>query len=156
MKRSMLPIKELSTCMFCFRPDIIRRAKGKCEGIKINPLSVADLHLQNPRKLIPDPLYWYLPDDSSSRCSNVANQRKILMLGKDIIYGITNARVKSPKQIGLGITIKHLTRWKQLITLLNQMVHCYCNSPLISSFTFLSRPHPTIVPFLFQKQTLGS
>lgn len=92
----------------------IKKAVSKCEGINISPLSVDDLNLQKARALIPDPLYWllrymissdkYLPNNNNSSCSNIANERKVLMIGQDIVHAMTNARVKLPKHVGLGIT----------------------------------------------------
>lgn len=65
---------------------IIRSDISKCKGIKIDPLSVEDLHLQKARSLIPDHLYWLLMymvtseeyvTSTSPRCSNVRNYRKV-------------------------------------------------------------------------------
>ena len=36
---------------------IIRNDLSQCEGIKIDPLSLKDLHMQKARALIPDNLY---------------------------------------------------------------------------------------------------
>ena len=112
---------------------IIRNNLSQCEGINDDPLSLEDFHMQKARALIPDNLYWlvryvvsseeYVADPSLT-CLNVSHERKILMIRQDVVHAASNSRVKLPKHVSLGITIKHLTRLKQLITLLNRMGHC--------------------------------
>lgn len=46
------------------------------------------------------------------------------MTGQDLIHCASHARIKLPKHISLAMSIKHLTRSKQLISLLNRMGHC--------------------------------
>ena len=46
------------------------------------------------------------------------------MLGQDIIHAATNSQVKTPKHIGLAVTIYQLTGSKEVVTLLNRMGHC--------------------------------
>ena len=50
--------------------------------------------------------------------------RRVVMLGQDIIHAATNNQVKTPKHIGLAVTIHHLTGSKEVVTLLNRMGHC--------------------------------
>ncbi|XP_028412609.1 uncharacterized protein LOC114535509 [Dendronephthya gigantea] len=112
---------------------IIRNDLRECKGIKIDPLSFEDLRMQKARALIPDNLYWLVrymvstevyAADPSPICSDVTRERKILMICQDVIHAASNSRLKLPKHVSLGITIKHITRSKQLITLLNRMGHC--------------------------------
>ena len=49
--------------------------------------------------------------------------RRVVMLGQDIIHAATNSQVKTPKHIGLAVTIHHLTRYKEAVTLLHRMEH---------------------------------
>ena len=46
------------------------------------------------------------------------------MIAQDIIHSASHGRQKMPKQIGLGMTLRHLIGFKQIITLLNRMGHC--------------------------------
>ena len=46
------------------------------------------------------------------------------MTGQDLVYCVSHARVKLPKHVSLGISVRHLTGSKQLITILNRMGHC--------------------------------
>lgn len=41
-----------------------------------------------------------------------------------MVHTIMHSRVKTPKHIGLAITVHHLTGSKQIVTLLNKMGHC--------------------------------
>jgi hypothetical protein len=51
------------------------------------------------------------------------DDRRVLSIAQDIIHCASNARVKLPKQVGLAMTIRHLTGCKQLVVLLNRMGH---------------------------------
>ena len=42
--------------------------------------------------------------------------RPVVMLRQDIIHAVTNGQVKTPKHIGLGVTIHHLTGSKEVMT----------------------------------------
>lgn len=46
------------------------------------------------------------------------------MTAQDLFHCASQARIKLPKHIGLGMSVKHLTGSKQLVTLLNRMGHC--------------------------------
>ena len=106
----------------------------KCNGIDINPLNVEDLQLSTSKMLLPETLYWlirwiitgeqYSEPSFSSRASTSADERKILMTAQDLVHCASHARIKLPKHIGLGTSVKHLTGSKQLVPLLNRMGHC--------------------------------
>lgn len=57
-------------------------------------------------------------------CQNTSDERKILMVGQDVVHCASRSRVKLPKHVSLAIAVRHLTGSKQLITLLNRMGHC--------------------------------
>ena len=57
-------------------------------------------------------------------CSDSEEERRVLMLGQDIVHTVTRSQVKTPKHIRLAITVHHLTGSKQIVTLLNKMGHC--------------------------------
>ena len=46
------------------------------------------------------------------------------MLGQDMVHTAMHSKVKTPKHIGLAVTVPHLTGSKQIVTLLNKMGHC--------------------------------
>ena len=66
----------------------------------------------------------YSEPSFSSSASTSANERNILMTVQDLVHCASHARIKLPKHIGLGMSVKHLTGSKQLVTLLNRMGHC--------------------------------
>lgn len=118
---------------------IIRGDISQCKGINLQPLNVDDLSLSNSRALLPRSLYWFLRwvvtgeeyeggkegfREMCEPCSNIADERKIIMTGQDLVHCVSHARVKLPKHVGLGISVRHLTGSKQLITILNRMGHC--------------------------------
>jgi hypothetical protein len=107
----------------------------KCNGIPIRPLNVDDVSLDSARRIILNSLYWLVrlmltSDDNGIEdfdhqipCTKAEKERQILSIAQDIIHCASNARVKLPKQIGLAMTVRHLTGSKQLVTLLNRMGH---------------------------------
>ena len=111
----------------------IRHEIMKCKGIDINPLNIEDLQLDTAKLLLPLSLYWLirwivtgesLSDHPTASALNITDERKIIMVGQELIHCASHARVKLPKQVGLAMCMKHLTGSKQLITLLNRMGHC--------------------------------
>ncbi|KXJ20012.1 hypothetical protein AC249_AIPGENE15286 [Exaiptasia diaphana] len=110
----------------------LRKEIQKCKGIDILPLNLTNLNLQTSKSLLPKPLYWLLRwivtgeefGFSQESCLNESDERKVIMMAQDIIHSSSHARVKLPKQVGLAMTVKHLTGSKQLITLLNRMGQC--------------------------------
>eukprot|EP00058_Branchiostoma_floridae_P009808 XP_002595296.1 hypothetical protein BRAFLDRAFT_128105 [Branchiostoma floridae] len=95
-------------------------------GIQTQPISVADMTLATCRSVVPDSLFKLLQhiitvghDDTPSD-----QERKILMLAQDIMHCASYGRIKTPKHTCLGLTVRHLTRSKQLLTILNRMGHC--------------------------------
>ncbi len=94
------------------------------------------MSLTKAKSLIPDSLYWLLrwviakpekeddDDFSSPECSNSSDERRILMLAQDVEHCATHARASMPKHVALGIAVRHMTRSKELITMLSRMRHC--------------------------------
>ena len=98
-----------------------------------------DLSLSNSRALLPRSLYWFLRwvvtgeecesgqegfREMCKPCSNITDERKIIMTGQDLVHCVSHARVKLPKHVSLGISVRHLIGSKQLITIVNRMGHC--------------------------------
>ena len=117
---------------------VARRVKEdiqKCSGISLRPLNVDDVSLESARRIIPPSLYWLVrmmitSDDIAvgdlyqpSSCIKIEDERRVLSIAQDIIHCASNSRVKLPKQIGLAMTVRHLTGSKQLVVLLNRMGH---------------------------------
>ena len=118
---------------------MIRGEISQCKGINLQPLNVDDLNLSNSRALLPRSLYWFLRwvitgeeykggnegfGETGEPCLNLADERKIIMTGQDLVHCASHARVKLPKHVSLAISVRHLTGSKQLITMLNRMGHC--------------------------------
>ena len=113
---------------------IIKNDIKQCNGI-IKPLCVDDVSIEKGRCLIPESLYSFLSevisrqDKKATTVSDGATLsaekgRRVVMLGQDIIHAATNSQVKTPKHVGLAVTIHHLTGSKEVVTLLNRMGHC--------------------------------
>ena len=52
------------------------------------------------------------------------NHDRILNIAQDIVYAQSKGRKLTPKHIGLGVTLHHLTRSKQVIQLIHEAGHC--------------------------------
>ena len=108
------------------------------------------------QKGIDDPiLQWdhHEDFDETTHCINEDDETRVLMLGQDIVHTSTRCQIRTPKHVGLGITVHHLTGSKQLVTLLNKMGHCcsYNDFELITTslareISARSEPHGLIVP----------
>ena len=133
------------------------------KGIPIQPLSVDDVSLVRGREVIPDSLYQFLcwliskqnePEmDLEKFPIDPNDEKRILMIGQDMVFTSTNSRVKTPKHVGLAMTLHHLTGSKQLVTLLNKMGHCssYCdveiiNTSLAQEISAQSQAHGVVIP----------
>ena len=117
--------------------QVIKVDIALCKGINMTPLDNDDLTLHKSKEIIPQSLYWILRwivttaeheveafGNHSSSCKNEADERHILMIAQDIIHSASHGRQKMPKQIGLGMTLRHLKGSKQITTLLNRIGHC--------------------------------
>eukprot|EP00794_Sanderia_malayensis_P016394 gene16394-18032_t len=134
--------------------NIARRIKEdirKCSGISLRPLNVDDISLNTASKIIPPSLYWLLRlmitsneagvDDfeQTNLHVKIEDERRILSIAQDIIHWTSNTRVKLPKQIGLAMTVRHLTGCKQLVVLLNRMGHTSSYDELLAVHTSLAQ-----------------
>lgn len=112
--------------------QILRTDLKKCTGISIQPLSNDDISLENGKNVVPESLYNFLRGIFCSQdvlhksdCSEDQEiDKRALMIGQDIVHATSHSRIKTPKHIGLAVTLHHLTGSKQIVTLLNRMGHC--------------------------------
>lgn len=90
---------------------------------------------------VPTALYnflsWLLmgPESSSiSMSSRTATrpdiERRVLSLAQDIIFAVSHGRILTPKHVALPLTVRHLTRSEQVVTLLNRFGHGISDSKL--------------------------
>ena len=118
--------------------QIIKNDIKQCNGISIKPLCVDDVSIEKGRCLIPESLSRQ--DKKATTVSDGSTLsadkgRRVVMLGQDIIHAATNSQVKTPKHIGLAVTIHHLTGSKEVVTLLNRMGQCssYDNVEIVNT-----------------------
>ena len=111
--------------------QIIRSELKECTGIGLQPLSLHDLVLTRGKDLIPKGLYnflrWVVCKESdplpATEDATAADERHIIMLGQDIIHSASHGRVKTPKHVGLAMSVRHMTGSKTIINILNRMGH---------------------------------
>lgn len=131
--------------------QIIKSDITNCDGIRVQPLDKEDLCLSKAKEVIPESLYsllcWMISnpskiqgDDSAvPKCLNEADERRIIMIAQDIVYSVTHGRVKTPKHVALGMSVRHITGSKQVITLLNRMGYCSSYDEIEAVDTGLAR-----------------
>ena len=107
--------------------------RSESKSIGIQPVDVEDISACKVKSLMPKDLYNFLclmisnPDKvdvSAPTASNAADERHILAIAQDLIYATTHGRVKTPKHIGLAMSVRHMTGSKHLVTMLNRFGHC--------------------------------
>ena len=113
---------------------IIKSVINSTTGIPIQPLHLNDLTTKTCKHVVPGSLYWLLrwiisasetfELKPSTECKNSTDQRRIVMLGQDIVHCSTHGRVKTPKNASLAMSVPHLTGSKLLIKILNTLGHC--------------------------------
>ena len=94
----------------------------------------ADITDEKAKEIIPDILFRFaasllggslahdIVKDSNIMDSDM--DRRVVALCQDIIYTVKKSRVKTPKHIGLAMSIKHLTGSKQVVNMLHSQGHC--------------------------------
>ena len=78
----------------------------KCQGMDIDPLHVEDISNETVYNLLKSIIVS--PKAENQSCS-AEEERKMLSLGQDLVYAVSNGRVITPKHIGVGMTVKHKT-----------------------------------------------
>ena len=102
-----------------------------CTGIDVRPVNHEVINLGRSREMMPASLYkflhWVVCKDVNPyvvKNESAAEERHILTVSQDINHCASHARIKTPKHVGLAMSVRHLTGSKQLINMLNIMGHC--------------------------------
>ena len=80
------------------------------------------------KKIVPEQLFLFLSilmfgkrPESSQFDHDM--QRKVLSVTQDILFSATSTRCKTPKHIGLAVSMKHITGSKMVLKLLHSLGH---------------------------------
>ena len=107
--------------------------RNENKSIEIQPIDVEDISARKVKSSVPKDLYKLLclmisnPDKvnvSALTASNAADERHILAIARDLTYATTHGRLKTPKHVGLAMSVRHMTGLKCLVTMLNRFGHC--------------------------------
>ena len=107
--------------------------KNESKSIGFQPVDVEDISAREVKSSVPKDLYKFLclmisnpdkVDESAPTASNATDERHILAIAQDLIYATTHGRVKTPKHVGLAMSVRHMTGSKCLVTMLNRFGHC--------------------------------
>lgn len=77
------------------------------------------------------------------------NTRRVLSIGRDIIYAVTKGKWMTPKHILLGMSVWHLTGRADIVSLLNRFGHCVSYSRLLEILTAIHmaiKDHDSPIP----------
>lgn len=103
---------------------------------------------QMPKNLIDFYRTLLCGNRARSKESNVCN-RLVQSFSEDVIYAITNGRIKTAKHITLGIAIKSLTNSRKLLDILNRFGHS-CSYTIVEELeteaTFSSNEGTQVCP----------
>ena len=116
----------------------LRSTLRSTEGIPHLPLNPADVSIEQEEALVPNDIYTFLyrilasnpaksPDDvekSQVKGQNEVLHRQILSIGQDMMYHASSGQCKTPKHIGLGISLHQMTQSKEVVSLINKQGHC--------------------------------
>ena len=90
---------------------IVKADINETSGIAIQPLQTSDLSLEASKAAVPESLYWLLRpivsgEDNESvfekpECPNSSEERRILMIGQDIVHSGSHGKIKTPKHMAL-------------------------------------------------------
>ena len=116
---------------------------------------------------IPDSVHaflaWVLSDDDSAIQNPSINlKRRIMAIGQDLVYNVSNGRVKTPKHVSLAVAVKNLTGSAQVISLLNRFGHAISHNELLEMESAMTtkgiarKKDGVIVPNNIQPQAYAS
>ena len=63
--------------------------------------------------------------------SSEAADRRITSVAQDIIFSASNGKIRKQKHFSLPLTVQHLTRSEQLVSILNRFGHGYSSSRIL-------------------------
>ncbi len=108
-----------------------------------NELSVSQEHAT---KCIPDSVYMFLQllfggeeRLENEDYNNATREMKILSMGQDMVYGLSNGSKLTPKHIGLGCTLHQATRSKKLVQLFHKAGHTISYDQILKIDTALAQ-----------------
>ena len=109
---------------------IVKADINETSGIAIQLFQTANISLEVSKASVPESLCWLLrlivsSEDTESvfetpECPSSSDERRILMIGQDIVHSGSHGKVKTPTHMA----VCHLTGSKQIFQLWNRMGHC--------------------------------
>ena len=133
---------------------VIRSCIKKVEGLKHQPLNPADINMDNTKTLTPDDLYtfiyWIISNkpaestettDKSQIRQNTPLHRQVLSLGQDLVYMSSSGKCRTPKHLGLGISLHQMTQSEAVVKLINRFGNCIGDDEVCRIDTCWSEEH---------------
>lgn len=117
---------------------LLRSAIRSHEGISILPLNPADISEENEEKLVTNDAYTFLHwilagnppeslqpiDKDQVKHQDEALHRHTLSLGQDLVYMASSGSCRTPKHVGLGVSLHQITQSADVVRLVNKQGNC--------------------------------
>ena len=115
--------------------SLLRHEIKGCSSLNTNPVNPKEIRTEKAQEIVPVSLYnlikWTIEGPNEeilntetkdiSRRDNI--KRQVLSIGQDMIYCVSKGSVRTPKHIGLAVSIEHMTGSKKVVTMLNRFGH---------------------------------
>ena len=115
--------------------SILRHEIKGCSSLNTNPVNPKEISTEKAQEIVPVSLYnlikWTIEGPNEeilntetkdiTRKDNI--NRQVLSIGQDLIYCVSKGSVRTPKHIGLAVSVKHMTGSKKVVTMLNRFGH---------------------------------
>ena len=126
---SELPEEESQNTNLFYTALALRSALREAKGLDIkSKITSEDICIENMKKIVPETLFTFLSVLMFGRNPELSHcdpdiERRVLAVAHDIIFSATNSRCKTPKHVGLAVSVKHITGSKVVLRLLNSLGH---------------------------------
>ena len=124
-----LPEEESQNTNLFYTALALRSAQREAKGSDMkSKITSEDICIENMKKIVPETLFTFLSVLMFGRNPELSHcdpdiERTVLAVAQDIIFSATNSRCKTPKHVGLAVSVKHITGSKVVLRLLNSLGH---------------------------------
>ena len=106
----------------------LRSTVRAVKGITWPNIDTNDISEEMEERIVPPELYQFLctlmmGESTENVKKDSAGHRRVLSTAQDIIFAASNSRCKTPKHVGLAVSVKHLTGSRQVIDLIHSQGH---------------------------------
>ena len=140
---------------FCQLVHVALRLRSDLRAASSEPKAGINISQDGASSLIPESVFMFLSllfggqdtlqnienimdDDGNSEMAS-SHKNRILSIAQDCVYLANKGRTLTPKHVGLGLTLHHMTRSKELVRLFNKAGHCATYEQVLQLETAMGR-----------------